>query len=67
MGTNKCILQGWIKLSSVSSALEKSRKMRSEERSESSKSRTPVISKRGVSTGLRAIYQLPGSAKRMGQ
>lgn len=46
-------------LSSLSSALERSRKMSSEDRSESSKSRIPMISKAEVSTDWRVIYQRP--------
>lgn len=70
VGTNKCMFQGGMRLSSVSNALERSRKMSSEEQSESSKSRTPMVSKiykTGISTDLRAIYHLPRSAKKMGQ
>jgi len=40
--------------SSVSNALEKSRKMKTEERSESGKSR--MISRKGISTDLRATH-----------
>lgn len=40
--------------------------MGTEERNDSGESRTPVISKGGVSADLRDIYPLPRSEKRLG-
>lgn len=57
-GTSKCMLQGCMRSSSVSSALERSQRMRTEERSESATSSAPWTFNRGVSTELRVIHHL---------